>query len=153
MSAAPAPGRSGRWLMVAAGAVVLGAVVAAMLVMDSPSRQRAERLDGIRVDDLQLLASRIDAHADVHERLPERLAVVSGAPGRAVADPGTGQAYQYEITGERSYRLCATFETAPQGSGAPMPVHDEWRHGEGRQCFEREVEEVVEAGVPAPATR
>lgn len=153
MSAAPAPGKSGRWLMVAAGAVVLGAVVAAMLVMDSPSRQRAERLDGIRVDDLQLLASRIDAHADVHERLPERLAVVSGAPGRAVADPGTGQAYQYEITGERSYRLCATFETAQPAPDMPDIHRDQWRHGDGRQCFDREVEEVVRPGVPVRAPR
>ena len=143
MSAAPALGRSGRWLMVAAGVVVLGAVVAALFVMDSPSRQRAERVDGIRIDDLQLLSGRIEAHAEVHDRLPERLAVVSGAPGRIVADPVTGQPYQYEVTGERAYRLCATFETATGDSGSYPHFDDAWRHLAGRQCFDREV-----AGVP-----
>ena len=152
MSAAPGLGKTGRTLMVAAGVVVIGAVGAALLVMDSPSRQRAERLDGIRVDDLRQLSLRIDTHAEVHDRLPERLAVVSGGPGRAIADPGTGQAYEYEITGDRSYRLCATFETAQQAE--PHDIYrDQWRHGEGRQCFDREVEDVVRPGVPVRAPR
>ena len=99
------------------------------------------------------LSRRIDANADVHDRLPGRLAVVAGGAGGTVADPATGQPYQYETTGERSYRLCATFETAQDA--APIPdVHlDQWRHGDGRQCFDREVEEVVRPGVPVRAPR
>ena len=150
MSGRPATGTAGRRLMIAAGAVVLATLVAAVLVMDSPSRQRAERLDAIRVNDLQRLSERIDAHAEVHDRLPERLAVVAGAPGRTVADPATGQAYQYEVTGERSYRLCATFETALEEPREMGPVRDEWRHGEGRQCFERKVDERAGMAVPVP---
>ena len=152
MSAAPGMGRTGRTLMAAAGVVVIAAVAAALFVMDSPSRQRAERLDGIRSDDLRQLSLRIDTHAEVHDRLPERLAVVSGGPGRAIADPATGQAYQYEITGERSYRLCATFDTEQQPE--PHDIHrDQWRHGKGRQCFDREVQDVVRPGVPVRAPR
>ena len=153
MTAARGMGATGRWLMVAAGGVVLAAVVAALFVMDPPSRQRAERLDAIRIDHLQTLSRRIDAHADVHDRLPGRLAVVAGGAGGTVADPATGQPYQYETTGERTYRLCATFETAQDA--APIPdVHlDQWRHGDGRQCFDREVEEVVRPGVPVRAPR
>lgn len=148
-----APGTAGRWLVVAAGVVVLGAVVAALFVMDSPSRQRAERLDSMRVADLQLLSSRIDAHADVHDRLPGRLAVVSDAPGHRVADPATGQPYQYEITGKRSYRLCAMFETVQASPEMPDIHLDQWRHGAGRQCFDREVQEVERPGAPMRAPR
>lgn len=138
MNGAPPMG-NGRWLMFAAAAVVIATVGAAVSVMDPPSRQRAERLDGIRVGDLQLLASRIDAHADVNDALPERLAVVTGKPGPTIADPATGQPYHYEVTGERAYRLCATFETAT-GDGPSGPRFDDaWRHVAGRQCFDRTV--------------
>lgn len=136
---APATGRAGTWLMVVAAIVVAGAVVTALFVMDPPSRQRAERLDQARVVDLQRLSARIDAHAGIHDALPERLAVVDGAPGRPIVDPATGRPYQYEVTGERSYRLCATFETAVEEPRQAWPGRDEWRHGEGRQCFDRKV--------------
>lgn len=152
MSAANGSGTLGRWLVVAALVVVAGAIAAALFVMDPPSRQRAERLDRIRVEHLQVLAQRIDAHAEVHDALPGQLAVVARAPGHVLVDPGTGRPYQYEVTGDRKYRLCATFETALEGPGVSMPVRDEWRHGQGRQCFDREVQPVVRPGVPVPAT-
>lgn len=153
MNAPGGNGALGRRLMVAAGLVVAGAVVAALFVMDPPSRQRAERLDRIRVEHLQVLAQRIDMHAEVHDRMPAQLSVVARAPGHVLVDPATGRPYQYEVTGERTYRLCATFETSPDGPAASMPVRDEWRHGEGRQCFDREVRAVERPGVPVPAVR
>ena len=152
MSASHFTGRTGTRLMLAAGVVVVATVVVALFVMDSPARQRAERLDRIRVEHLQVLAQRIDAHAEVHDALPGQLAVVARAPGHVLVDPGTGRPYQYEVTGDRKYRLCATFETALEGPGVSMPVRDEWRHGQGRQCFDREVQPVVRPGVPVPAT-
>lgn len=151
MNAPGQPGKAGTWLMVAAGVVVAGAVVAALFVMDPPARQRAERLDGIRVHQLQVLAWRIDAHAGVHGALPEDLAAIDRSPGEAIADPVTGEPYTYEPTGERSYRLCATFGTATATPHSGPPGVDEWRHGEGRQCFDREVRDGN--GVPVPAKR
>ena len=151
MSAHEGRGRPGRWLMVAAGVVVIGTVAAALFVMDPPSQQRAERLDRIRIGHLQVLSQRIDLHADVHDQLPGQLGVVARTPGQVLVDPATGRQYQYEVTGERTYRLCATFETELEGPGVSMPVRDEWRHGAGRQCFDREVEEVVRPGTPVPA--
>lgn len=135
-----ATGTAGRWLLVVAGVAVAGAIVAAFFVMDPPARQRAERLDAIRVSDLQRLEERIESHAEVHGRLPERLSVVAGAPGDAIVDPATGRPYQFEVTGERGYRLCATFETATEASRGPAPFHDRWRHRAGRQCFDLALE-------------
>lgn len=129
-------GATGRWLLVVASIAIAGAVVAAFFVMDPPARQRAERLDRVRVSDLQRLEERIESHADVHGRLPERLSVVTGGPGDAIVDPATGRAYQYEVTGGRRYRLCATFETATELPRSPAPIQERWRHGEGRHCFD-----------------
>lgn len=136
----PGTSRAGRWLLVVAGVVVVGTVVAAFFVMDPPARQRAERLDGIRVADLERLKGRIESHALVHGQLPERLSVVSGVPGDAIVDPATGRPYQYEVTGEHSYRLCAIFEAAVEGPRTVVAIDDGWRHGEGRHCFDLAVD-------------
>jgi hypothetical protein len=141
MSAGTPGGRAGRWLMVAAIVAVVATVVAALLVMDPPSEQRAERLDAIRVEHLQLLSQRIDAHVEVQGTLPATLSEVASGPGDAVGDPVTGDAYGYESTGERGYRLCATFDTrlAPAATG----MRDEWRHPAGHHCFERQARPVA----------
>ncbi|HET8819091.1 MAG TPA: hypothetical protein VFM73_06065 [Xanthomonadaceae bacterium] len=146
-------GRTGPWLVAVAGVVVAGTVIAALVVMDSPSRQRAERLDRIRVDYLQLLSQRIDAHANVHDALPGTLAILDGTSGQSIADPVTGQPFPYEVTGERSYRLCATFDTAVGAPRTGMPAADEWRHGDGRQCFDREIRKLARPGAPVAEVR
>lgn len=138
------PGNAGRPLVFAAVGVVLASVVAALLVMDPPSRQRAERLDQLRTGHLQLLSQRIDDHALVHDRLPERLAVVATGPGPDVVDPETGQPYEYEVTGERSYRLCATFATESEALEPMGP--DAWRHAAGRHCFDRQARDAGATG-------
>jgi len=143
--------RGGHWLMVAAILAVVATVVAAVAVMDPPSRQRAERMDAKRVEHLQELARRLDAHFDAQGRLPAQLSVVAAAPGRSIVDPGTGRAYGYEVTGEREYRLCAMFETNGGEPGHMVPPHYDWRHDAGRQCFAREVQAVVRPGIAVPA--
>lgn len=143
--------RGGHWLMVAAVILVAGAIAAAVAVMDPPTRQRAERMDARRVEDLQELARRLDAHFDAHAQLPAQLSVVADGPGRDVVDPGTGRPYAYEVTGDRAYRLCATFETDGGDPGHPVPPHYDWRHDAGRQCFAREVQDVVRPGIAVPA--
>ena len=142
MSARPAD--AGRWLMLAAVGVVVASVVVALFVMDPPSRQRAERLDQLRVTHLQLLSQRIDDHALVHGRLPQRLSVVDSGPGPAIVDPVTGRPYVYESTGEGGYRLCADFDTTPD----PALERDDWRHGAGRHCFDRQPRKDARRGVP-----
>lgn len=144
--------RTGHWLMVAAGVVVLATVAAAVRLMDSPSHERAERMDGKRVDDLRTLSSLIAAHADVHEQLPARLSVVARGPGPDIVDPGTGRPYEYEVTGEWTYRLCATFETAGNPAGRYGAIPGDWRHDAGRQCFDRDVDPVAGPDAPAGVT-
>ena len=149
MSAQPTMGRAGRWLMVAAIVAVVATVVAALFVMDPPSHERAERLDRIRLEHLQVLSQRIDLHVQADDALPAVLPEVMDGPGGALVDPVSGDPYGYRPTGRRSYMLCATFDTAldPMATG----MRDEWRHPAGRHCFERQVQPVIRPGVPARA--
>ena len=49
-------GNAGRWLAIAASAVVVATVIAAMLAIGSPSAQRDSRMDRKREQDLNAIA-------------------------------------------------------------------------------------------------
>lgn len=133
-------GALGRRLLIGAGVVIVGAIVAGIFVMGSPSAQRDQGLDQRRVSDLARIAEAVDSYMELHEILPPTLATLAGQPGRrlSIADPVDGSAYAYEILGDRTYRLCAGFATdtaeLPQSA---QPRGDGWLHGVGRQCFDR----------------
>lgn len=141
MSAPGARSRAGRWIAVAASVVVVAAIVAAIAVMGSPSRQRLMRLDERRVDALGNIANQLDAWRNEHGRLPGSLAELAAAPGvRVPQDPASGRPYGYEVLGATEYRLCAQFDTDTAAGTDPQPwLRAAWAHGTGRQCFKRRV--------------
>lgn len=132
-------GTPGRWLAIAASVVVVATLVAAVVVMGPPSQQREARLDARRVQDLQRIVQAVDAYHANHKALPADMATLATQPGwgLATADPHGGTPYAYEVSGERTYRVCASFTTdTAKGSDAPW-APDRWNHGIGRQCFQQ----------------
>lgn len=149
MSTAPAPSRLGHWLVAAAILAVVVTLVAAFLVMRSPSEERMRRLDQRRVDELTTLQQAVEAYVRKHDRLPADLD--AAADGFAVSrnDPVTGQPYEYAVVDARTYRLCAVFETTAEGGMATARLF-QWAHGAGRHCFERVAPEGRAATPAAP---
>ncbi|MGQ4660996.1 hypothetical protein [Lysobacter sp. F6437] len=141
MSIDPKQDRSGRWLAIVASVVVLATVVVAVLVMDSPSVQRDGRLDSRRIDELNRIVQAIDTYVQANATVPPDLATLAAQPGQqlSIADPVTGNAYDYTVDGGRNYTLCAEFVTDTaqvQARGGPWNA-DEWNHDVGPQCFSR----------------
>ncbi|MGH8085278.1 MAG: hypothetical protein ACREPV_08365 [Lysobacter sp.] len=139
--------RMGRWLAIAASVVVVATVVAAIRVMGSPSAQREMKLDSRRIDDLNHIVQVIEHYAELNNALPADLATLARQPGQrlAITDPVDGAAYGYEVTGKRSYRLCAVFatDTAKTPAMDGRWNADDWDHGAGRYCFERRAKPLV----------
>ena len=135
-------GNAGRWLAIAASVVVVSTVVAAMLVMGSPGSQRESRLDRKREQDMERIATVIDLRAKAGQALPADLASLASEPGRriSITDPATAAPYAYQITGDRSYRLCAVFTTDTAEESRKAWIDQEWLHGKGRHCFDRNVD-------------
>lgn len=135
---------------------VAAAVVNAFFTIGSPTQERARRLDQQRVNDLQQISSSIDQYYNLNQRhlLPETLEALRQERNvyvGSIADPKTGQPYEYRRTGgDMSYELCATFETEaiadPQKPYAARPYPDAasgtnfWSHGVGRVCFDLTVQ-------------
>lgn len=125
---------SNKLIALLASSVMLLAVLAGLILLGAPSEERLQRLDQHRLADLQVLTDTVEGYARRNGYLPTRLeSLVDGQLLDVMpVDPETGVAYDYAITGERNYRLCATFSTASRDS-TPQGF---WTHPAGRACFE-----------------
>jgi hypothetical protein len=131
-----------RALVVGATVVVLAAVVAGLIAIGPPDVQRRRKLDERRVADLNSLSAQVKSYKDQHKQLPADLAALAGQPGRRLpVDPETGSAYEYAMTDEGTYRLCANFALDSADIPQPhfFPGGSDWPHGVGRTCFDRQV--------------
>lgn len=134
-------GHVGRNLLILAAAVILATVAAAVWVMGGPGAQRERRMDERRVEQLQRLERFIDDYHREHDRLPKSLMELAGQPGVAldIADPASGQTYEYAVDGPRAYRLCAVYQTDTAGQEAG-PIAARWAHPRGGHCHRLEIE-------------
>jgi hypothetical protein len=116
---------------------VAAAVVAGLAVIGSPAEQRLLRLDERRVLDLRRLAQVVSSHWNARQALP------SSAPelvdGRLLTrlprDPSSDEPYEYRVSGQRQFELCAVFDRPSRAEDAA----DFWYHDAGRRCFEFDV--------------
>ncbi|CAM3230301.1 hypothetical protein SAMN04488021_1297 [Paracoccus aminovorans] len=100
------------WPALVIGLLAALAVGAGLVLTGGPSEARKERRDRQRDSDLSALAGLVRCLAEHdHRRLPQVLAPTPDCDWQArLQDPFTGKPYRYEVTGPRSYRLCADFE-------------------------------------------
>lgn len=129
---------NGRVMAVVLGSIVVIAVGVGLWVAGSPAEARLERLDQRRVNDLRTADGAIDRYWRERARLPLALDSLPStfADGHGLKDPTTELPYEYQISGDSSYTLCATFDRAsqPEGRYAADPV---WVHPAGHHCFSR----------------
>ncbi|MEX0650176.1 MAG: DUF5671 domain-containing protein [Candidatus Andersenbacteria bacterium] len=139
------------------GVVVLAAVIAGFFIGGSPTYQRDVRFDERRVQDLQSIQSQLVYFWSQKDHLPQELSELQDSiSGFSVpVDPLTSQSYEYVLTSDLSFELCATFtqESISSNTSAvqPLPVspdgkpiggiaEENWQHDAGRTCFDREID-------------
>ncbi|MBI2278677.1 MAG: hypothetical protein HYU81_01275 [Candidatus Brennerbacteria bacterium] len=128
-------------------------VVAGFASAGSPSAERFRRVDVQRVQDLQMIQGEIINHWQRKAALPENFETLTDRI-RGVTiprDPETRVSYEYRVTGDLSFELCAVFARASEDGGnarAPKPFvysdayeeGESWIHPEGRACFARTID-------------
>lgn len=137
---------------VGSSVVIVLAIIASLLVVGSPAKQREARLDQTRVSDLQNIQYSLIDYWNDKETLPENLAAMENdiTGYRNPVDPESAEVYEYTVTGELTFQLCGTFTTeseAPdQGKYPSRPMYDTggnfdvWSHPAGRHCFDRTID-------------
>ncbi|MBI1971613.1 MAG: hypothetical protein HYS52_02090 [Candidatus Wildermuthbacteria bacterium] len=129
--------------------LVVAFIAYGIFITGTPGQQRAAQFDQRRISDLQQISYAIDAYWERENQLPASFddlgkGKVPYAYVQSVKDPRTQEPYEYRLLGEKTYELCADFETDSKQVQArakiPVPFSEEtWEHGIGRACFEREV--------------
>jgi hypothetical protein len=121
--------------------LVVAAVIAGLIVSGSPQEQRLLRFDERRVADLQRVSRTVLTYYRETHMLPADLdTLVNGwASAGLPRDPQTDLSYDFEVLGNRSYRLCADFAL----DSRETPRVEFWSHAGGYQCFSFDYSEVV----------
>jgi hypothetical protein len=127
-------------------AVGICAILGGVATMEPSWVAKARQDDERREQDLRAIVSAVDNFAAREEALPYDLPKLAAATQDwagllALADPETGQAYDYARIGQHSYKLCATFKLASSptlnASGQPSSRDPSrsWLHPAGAHCF------------------
>jgi type II secretory pathway pseudopilin PulG len=120
--------------------VVLTAIGAGIVAIDSPGEARMRRLDEQRVQDLQSISRAMENYRRTHDGLPpdlQRIIQPNSPPIMRLKDPDSQVFYEYKPNGTDSYELCAEFQTISDGDDSRGNRF--WDHGRGKTCFQIEV--------------
>jgi len=130
----------GRVLAGLAAAVAIAAV-ATSIWLNPPSEARERRMDTVRMQGISQTEMAIQTYYEGHRALPSELKLLDGDNEHHRQlnwhDPETKQAFDYTVTGERSYSVCAVFS---HGSDPHDPyIGLDETHKAGRDCFQKTV--------------
>lgn len=125
--------------------IVVIAVVAGFFSAGSPFQARKERLDEKRTSHLSQIQNQLTTFFIAKRQLPATLAELNGTSSFTVpVDPVRGSQYEYMRSSDRTFSLCAVFETelvnSEQSSYYGGYLQEEWSHGIGRVCFDRAID-------------
>lgn len=135
-----------RLLAYISSGLLLAVIIGTFFVVGTPGEQRKLRFDERRVRDLQETQYQIINFWQNKERLPENLEELDDplSSFAVPTDPETEQSYEYSKLADLQFELCATFTMNSPEVVHPKsmydPVYENWEHGMGRVCFEREID-------------
>lgn len=135
-------------VLVFAGAVI----IFGFFIAGSPKAERMTRFDEKRTENLQSIQSSIISYWQDKNALPQNLEDLRDDIRGYIPpkDPETEGAYQYRVTGDLSFELCADFNLSSKDSKyssgefypykVPYGLESNWEHGVGKTCFERTID-------------
>lgn len=128
--------------------LVVVAIVFGFIAVGSPTKQRAFKFDSQRVSDLQNIQSQIINYWQTKASLPKTLTDLNDPIANSIIpkDPDTNLSYEYSITNNLQFKLCAVFSLKSQDNinrtiYSPAYIGDSWKHDSGRVCFERTIDQ------------
>ncbi|MEO8065457.1 MAG: DUF5671 domain-containing protein [Candidatus Doudnabacteria bacterium] len=125
--------------------LVLASAIGGFIAVGSPARQRQLNFDSRKVSDLQTIQGQVVNYWQQKDSLPPTLNDLKDSISgfSSPVDPETNNPYEYAITGNLAFQLCANFNLPSLDQGKAIPMiypYDNWNHDYGRVCFERTID-------------
>lgn len=120
-------------------AVSTAAIVAGILNVETPLRERQRHADNLREENLQLIDGLVTGYQDKKNALPTSVEQAAASENMNVPrDPETGEPYMYTRVSDTKYKLCASFRL--EAKDVEPGYHSEFvNHPAGSYCFGLEV--------------
>lgn len=118
--------------------VVTVVFVFGFFIIDSPKVSREKRIDLQVVSELQNADNAIRSYFTSGDILPEKISDLDKT--NFAFHPQKGSTFEYRKTGDTTFVLCANFVRSNENDSeenAEMPFNKEWKHGQGKVCFDR----------------
>jgi hypothetical protein len=140
-------------LIVALASVfVLASLITGFVLLGSPMKARAQKFDERRISDLSSIQWQVINYWQQKGQVPASLSDLKDPISGYVVpvDPETGEEYGYEKSPQNlSFKICAEFSLPTDersrvpATTYPMRVgeNENWKHGKGRQCFDRAIDQ------------
>jgi len=126
-------------LLAIGAAITVTLAVGTSIWLDPPADNRTRAMDDERMRRLALIKTAVDNYFARHQALPRDLEALNAETNELLRaswrDPKTGGPFEYEITAEKNYRLCANFER----SSSRRYTYYFPEHKVGRDCLEYNV--------------
>ena len=124
--------------------VVVAALVGSLFVVESPTEARNRKLDNMVIIDFNEIDQAINIYYSENKELPKSLARlqedISFLRDNDLKDPATGSSYEYRVSDDKTYELCATFRTvSADEKSREYYFDDRWWHEAGEQCLKQTV--------------
>jgi hypothetical protein len=135
---------------VVASTLIAATLVGALMQIPNPAQVREQKVDSEMISDLQDIQWRTQDYYQANQALPADLTSLYGEFAVPTA-PENKPDYVYEVTGDTTFKLCATFNfdsnTVSQNYAADRIMmapgfagNYNWDYKAGEWCFERVIE-------------
>ncbi len=124
--------------------MVIVTFAGALFVVESPTETRDRKLDAMVIDNFNQIDMAIRTFYTENKKLPESLdtlqAEFSYLRDKDLKNPVTSELYEYKISGDKEYELCATFRISNLESESHDYYQDKrWLHEAGEVCLKQTV--------------
>jgi type II secretory pathway pseudopilin PulG len=136
-------------IVAAYGYIVLAVIAitftASLFIVESPRETRNRKLDEATLSNFSTINSALNEYYSKNGKLPDTLETLKAEANYLVSsnliDPTTKEQYNYKITGDKEYELCATFKSAnkDQQQLANEYFKESWSHDTGYQCLSQKI--------------
>ncbi len=129
--------------------LVIASVALGFFIIGTPTKQRAYRFDEQRIQNLQTIQNEVLNYWQQKQTLPNQLSALEDSISgfKVPTDPDTKAIYEYKVTGDLAFELCADFKTISNAQNDRInndmymvDFQQNWDHKAEKTCFSRTID-------------